>query len=197
MAKFCAKCGKELKPAEKFCMSCGAPVQNARGGNIRNEAVRKSNVGKMRDSNTYQAYREVSNKRKARSNSAVKARKRADMKISKYIVALAVILICLVFIMKVCFPSKKALIGNWVVRGTPNQILQIRTEELRFDGRTFDYTVDGHTLLIKQTNPESLFKGEIPFKLRGDTLTIEIGTELSGFFYGRRGEATLDKYDTW
>lgn len=53
MAKFCAKCGKELKPAEKFCMSCGTPVGNERGRNIRNEAVRKSNAGKKRARNTY------------------------------------------------------------------------------------------------------------------------------------------------
>ena len=27
MAKFCAKCGSELKEGSKFCVKCGAPVQ--------------------------------------------------------------------------------------------------------------------------------------------------------------------------
>lgn len=29
MAKFCAKCGSELKEGSKFCVKCGAPVQGA------------------------------------------------------------------------------------------------------------------------------------------------------------------------
>ncbi|MCI8639550.1 MAG: zinc-ribbon domain-containing protein [Coprococcus sp.] len=32
MAKFCTKCGKELKDGVKFCPSCGAPVPNAGQG---------------------------------------------------------------------------------------------------------------------------------------------------------------------
>lgn len=31
MAKFCAKCGSELKEGSKFCVKCGAPVQGAPG----------------------------------------------------------------------------------------------------------------------------------------------------------------------
>lgn len=45
---------------------------------------------------------------------------------------------------------------------------------------------------LKQTFPSSS-SGEMPFKLRGDTLTIDLGTEFFGVFYGRSGTVKLER----
>ena len=197
MAKFCARCGKELKPGGKFCMSCGAPVRSAgdrniRNENIRNENIRRPNTRNKKSGNTYSGYEEIYNKREAASYRTAKAKKGTRIKIPKTLVLLAAILVCVVLIKKVYFPSKEALIGNWVAPGTTNQVLEIRTEELRFNGRRYDYTVEGNVLHLTQTFPSSS-SGEMPFKLRGDTLTIDLGTEFFGVFYGRSGTVKLER----
>ncbi len=53
MAKFCTKCGKELKDGVKFCPSCGAPVPNA-GPNTQAPGTAGSwqNTGGMNTGNT-------------------------------------------------------------------------------------------------------------------------------------------------
>lgn len=92
--------------------------------------------------------------------------------------------------------SEENLIGTWIAPGTTNQKLEIRTEEIRFNGRTFDYIVDGNVLVLEETYPNASLRGEMPFELQGDILTIDLGTKFKGFFYGRKGKVKLEKSDT-
>lgn len=88
--------------------------------------------------------------------------------------------------------SSNSLIGTWVSPSADNQILEIRTEELRFNNRTFDYTVDGNTLQLYQTFPNAGgVAGNMPFELDGDKLTIQLGSDFEGYFYGRSGVVEL------
>lgn len=195
MARFCAKCGKELKPGGKFCMSCGAPVQSVGDRNIRNESVKRYHHGDRESGNTYIEHRKKYTERKMTPKSDIEEKGEVRSKLTKVLVLLAAILVCIVFIKKICFTSEEALIGTWIVPGTSNQILEIRTEELRFNGRRYDYTVKGNVLYLEQTFPSSS-KGKMPFKLRGDSLTIDLGTDFSGFFYGRSGTVELERNES-
>ncbi|MBE7049406.1 MAG: hypothetical protein E7394_01370 [Ruminococcaceae bacterium] len=85
------------------------------------------------------------------------------------------------------------LIGTWVAVDADNQKLEIRTEELRFNYRRFDYNIKGNSLYLEETFPNTTIVGEMPFKLKNDTLTIELGDEFSGYFYGRSGTVEMKR----
>lgn len=89
--------------------------------------------------------------------------------------------------------TDKDLIGTWVSPDADNQKLEIRTEELRFNYRTFDYEVKGNALHLEETYPNHSIIGDMPFELKGDTLTIDLGDEFSGYFYGRSGQVELER----
>lgn len=88
--------------------------------------------------------------------------------------------------------NSNALIGTWVSPSADNQILEIGTEEVCFNYRKFDYTVDGNTLHLYQTFPNAGgVSGDMPFELDGDILTIQLGNDFEGYFYGRSGLVKL------
>ena len=86
------------------------------------------------------------------------------------------------------------LIGTW--EAAQGQILEIQTERLSFNYRAFDYTVEGGVLIIEEVYPGNSISGKVPFKLKGDTLTIDLGDLVSGIFYGRSGMVELERADT-
>lgn len=90
--------------------------------------------------------------------------------------------------------STNNLIGTWVSPDADNQVLEIRTEEIRFNYRTFDYTVDGNILHLYQTFPnEGGVTGDMPFELDGNKLSIRLGDAFEGYFYGRSGVVELER----
>lgn len=94
--------------------------------------------------------------------------------------------------------QKEDLIGTWSPPGIDSQRLEIRTEELRFNYRNFDYTIDGNILHLTENDIASRDRRlDIPFELDGDILTIDLGDDgfldASGYFYGRSGKVKLQK----
>lgn len=89
--------------------------------------------------------------------------------------------------------KEEDLIGTWISPYADNQKLEIRTEEIRFNYRTFDYEVNEDVLHLEETYPNHSITGDMPFELDGDTLTIELGDDFSGYFYGRSGQVELER----
>ena len=86
------------------------------------------------------------------------------------------------------------LIGTWVSPDAYNQVLEIRTEEIRFNYRVFDYTVEDDVLSLYQTFPnDGGVAGDMPFELKGDKLYIQLGEDFEGYFYGRSGIVELER----
>ncbi|MBQ3124140.1 MAG: hypothetical protein IJC09_01795 [Clostridia bacterium] len=113
----------------------------------------------------------------------------------KKIGLLILVVIMLVSMLGCSFSKQKRLIGTWVSPYADNQKLEIRTEELRFNYRRFDYVVKGNKLYLEETFPNKSLIGEMPFKLSGDTLTIDLGETFSGFFYGCSGKVKLQRQE--
>lgn len=86
------------------------------------------------------------------------------------------------------------LIGTWVSPDADNQVLEISSEEIRFNYRVFDYTVEDDVLSLYQTFPNAGgVAGDMPFELKGDKLYIQLGDDFEGFFYGRSGIVELER----
>lgn len=91
--------------------------------------------------------------------------------------------------------SNKAsnLIGSWVAPEASNQQLEISADEIWFNYRTFEYSIDNYVIHLKQTRPSKGLAGDITYKLDGDTLVIDLGDDIAGFFYGRSGTVRLER----
>lgn len=85
------------------------------------------------------------------------------------------------------------LIGSWVAPDASNQRLEITTDEVWFNYRRFEYSVDHNVIHLKQTMPTRGLVGDITYKFDGDTLVIDLGEDMSGYFYGRSGTVRLNR----
>ncbi len=112
----------------------------------------------------------------------------------KKIISLILLVVCITFVFASCGGnSSKNIIGTWVVPDAANQKLEILTEEIRFNYRRFNYTVKGDIIHLEETFPNKSLVGDISYELNGDSLTIDLGTEFGGFFYGRTGTVYLER----
>ncbi len=175
--RFCPNCGKAIKQGGKFCPACGAPLGERRMAHTAASGmpVRRVETGRQRPVGQGKAGNQVGN-------------------MKKILILLLAILVCVVVYKKFFVNQQEKLMGTW--EAGPGQILEIETERLTFNFWVFDYTVKGDVLILEEAFPENSVSGKMPFKLKGDTLTIDLGDTFSGRFYGRSGTVELERVDT-
>ena len=175
--RFCPNCGKAIKQGGKFCPACGAAIGESRMTHAAasNMPVRRAETGRQRPVEQAKTENQV-----------------GIMK--KILVLLLAVLVCVVVYKKFFVNQQEKLIGTW--EAASSQILEIETERLTFNYRVFDYSVEGDVLILEEVFPGNSISGKVPFELRGDSLTIDLGDLVSGIFYGRSGTVELDRRDT-
>ncbi len=175
--RFCPNCGKAIKQGGRFCPACGASLGERRMTHTAksNIPVRSAEAGRQKPVEQAKAENQV-----------------GIMK--KILILLLAVLVCAVVYKHFFTNQQEKLIGTW--EAAQGQILEIQTERLSFNYRAFDYTVEGGVLIIEEVYPGNSISGKVPFKLKGDTLTIDLGDLVSGIFYGRSGMVELERVDT-
>ena len=197
MAKFCSKCGNELKEGARFCSVCGNPVKQVQSA--QSEATAGTNEERQGVSSQQQGFTAQDMQYQQMAGSAAPVKKNKNLWLLAIPAAILVILLVIFGIKAVLSPAylkpvkymEKAFNKqdiDLMKKAVPDESAAWMTDDLEDD--MFDLDSD-YKITIKVTDKEKIAKKDLEETLIDDYYVLDSIAEDAKAGYILEAEATL------
>lgn len=197
MAKFCSKCGNELKEGARFCSVCGTPVKQIQSG--QSAATAETNEERQGASSVQQGFTAQDMQYQQMAGSAVPVKKNKNLWLLAIPAAILIILLAIFGVKAVLSPAylkpvkymEKAFNKqdiDLMKKALPDEYAEWMTDDLEDD--MFDLDSD-YKIKIKVTDKEKIAKKDLEETLIDDYYVLDSIAEDAKAGYILEAEATL------
>ena len=197
MAKFCSKCGNELKEGARFCSVCGNPVKQIQSG--QSAATAETNEERQRAPSLQQGFTAQEMQYQQMAGSAVPVKKNKNLWLLAIPAVILIILLAIFGVKAVLSPAylkpvkymEKAFNKqdiDLLKKAVPDEYAEWMTDDLEDD--MFDLDSD-YKIKIKVTDKEKIAKKDLEETLIDDYYVLDSIAEDAKAGYILEAEATL------
>ena len=197
MAKFCSKCGNELKEGARFCSVCGNPVKQIQSG--QSAATAETNEERQRAPSLQQGFTAQDMQYQQMAGSAVPVKRNKNLWLLAIPAVILIILLAIFGVKAVLSPAylkpvkymEKAFNKqdiDLLKKAVPDEYAEWMTDDLEDD--MFDLDSD-YKIKIKVTDKEKIAKKDLEETLIDDYYVLDSIAEDAKAGYILEAEATL------